>query len=192
LQHAATVVEVVLEVGVVEEEVLDVVLLLVVGVGAELVLVELVLVVGVGDEVELEELVDVVVPMGADVELVELVLVVLPAIVVDEVLVTDVEVVELVLVLVEPPREVEVVDGGYEVELLVDEVLVVEVLVVVVPWSVVVVVPSPGFFSDGTQRSEARRQVPWNTLTNCCCVNWSATVTCFGRNAGWPLASMMR
>ena len=207
LQHCATLVLVV------DDVLVDEVLLLVVGVGAELELVELVLVVeelvvGVGpvdDEVldvlvlvvlgpvvGVVELVVVLVDPGVDEELVELVLVVdvLPGIVVDEPVGCEVEVVELVLVDVEGPTEVEVVDGaGCDVE-LVDEVLVDEVLVVL-GWSMVVVVPAPGFFSDGTQRSDALRHVPRNGDTSCS-MNSSWTDTSCGMKVGCPTASTIR
>ena len=157
-----------------------VVLLLVVGVGPDVdeVLDVLVLVL-VGAVVRTVELVDVVVLPATDEELVELVLVVveeLPPIVVVEPP-TDVDVVELVVV-VEPPSDVEVVDG------VACEVLVVD-------GRMVVVVGLPGFFSDGTQRSEALRHVPLNAVTSCS-VNWSSTDTSRWRKSGCPTASTMR
>jgi hypothetical protein len=185
LQHSATVVLVVEDV-----------LVLVVGIGAEVELVvgagvevELVvgtgvdveLVVGVGDDVELVlgvGVVELVVSPDTDEELVELVLVVvdeLPPIVVVEPA-TDVDVVELVVV--EPPSDVEVVDG-------------VACDVLVVDGRMVVVVGLPGFFSDGTQSSEALRHVPRNAVTSCS-VNWSSTDTWRSRKSGCPAASTMR
>ena len=163
LQHCAPI-----EVLVVDDVLVE--LVLVVGIGAVVelvvgtgVVVELVvgtgvvveLVVGVATDVELVVgvgVVELVVSPGTDEELVELVLVVeeLPPMVVDEP--TDVDVVELVLV--EPPIDVEVVVG------VASEVLVVD------GW-MVVVVALPGFFSDGTQRSEALRHVPRNAVTSC-------------------------
>jgi len=185
----------------------------VVGVGAEVELVELVDVVGVGavvDDVELVDVlgtvepttdVDVVVSPGADELLVELVLVV-----VDEPSPADVEVVELVLVDEPSPAEVEVVElvlvllvlvvpgsdvvvvGGNDVE-LVDVEVVEDVLVV--GRGIVVVVGLFGSFSDGTQRSEALRHVPLNGCTSCS-MNWSRTETVRGTNSLCPCASTTR
>ena len=196
LQHCSpTVLVVVDDVLVVDEEVL-----LVVGVGADEELVELV-------EVLEVEAVDEVVP-GTDVAVVELVLVL-------DVPPTELEVVELVLVLDVPPTELEVVElvlvvlvvpgmdvvvemddvvvGGLDVA-LVDElvlVLVDEVLLVVGVGGIVVVVPAPGSFSDGTQSSEALRHVPRNGFTSCS-MNWSSTETVRGTNSVCPGASTTR
>ena len=180
LQHCAPIVELVV----------DDVLVLVVGAGAEVELVvgvgvDVELVVGTGVDVEL------VVGVATDVELVvgvsvEVELVVgtgvvvalvdvVPTIVVDE---PPTEVVVVELVVVEPPSDVEVVDG------VACEVLVVE-------GGMVVVVGLPGFFSDGTQSSEALRHVPRNAVTSCS-VNWSSTDTSRWRKSGCPTASTMR
>jgi len=189
LQHCAT------EVLVVDDVL--VVLLLVVGIGADVELVvgtgvEVELVVGPGTDVELVVavgadvelvvgvgVVELVVSPDTDEELVELVLVVVeelpPIVVVGPP--TDVDVVELVVV-VEPPSDVEVVDG------VACEVLVVD-------GRMVVVVGLPGFFSDGTQSSEALRHVPRNAVTSCS-VNWSSTDTSRWRKSGCPAASTMR
>jgi hypothetical protein len=148
LQHCAPIVELVVD-DVLEE------LVLVVGTGAEVelvvgVAVDVELVVGVSVEVEL------VVGTGVVVALVDVV----PTSVVDE---PPTEVVVVELVVVEPPSDVEVVDG------VACEVLVVD-------GRMVVVVGLPGFFSDGTQSSEALRHVPRNAVTSCS-VNWSSTDT---------------
>jgi len=63
--------------------------------------------------------------------------------------------------------------------------------VLVVDGRMVVVVGLPGFFSDGTQRSEALRHVPLNAVTSCS-VNWSSTDTSRWRKSGCPTASTMR
>jgi hypothetical protein len=163
----------------------------VVGTGAEVELVELVDVDGVGADVEDVEVVavldvltvepgtdvEVVVSPGVDELLVELVLVV-----VDELPPVEVDVVELVLlvvlvllVLVVTPSDVEVVDD----------------VLVVVTRGTVVVVGLFGSFSDGTQRSEALRQVPRNGFTSCS-RNWSWTDTVRGTNSDCPPASSTR
>jgi len=215
LQHCGPSVLVVDDVLVVLDEEL---LVDVVGTGAELELVELVDVVGVGADVDDVELVDVLdvlvvgtVEPGTDVEVVvspgtDELLVELVLVLVVELSPVDVEVVELVLVDEPPPAEVEVVelvlvllvlvvpgsdvvvDGGSDVE-LVDVELVEDVLVV--GRGRVVVVGLFGSFSDGTQRSEALRQVPLNGCTSCS-RNWSWTETVRGTNSLCPVASTTR
>jgi hypothetical protein len=184
----------------------DVLLVDVVGTGAEVELVELVDVVGVGADVDDVELVDVldvlvvgtvepgtdvevVVSLGPDVLLVELVLVV-----VDELPPSDVEVVELVLVVELPGAEVDVVELVLVLLVLVvppSDVEVVDEVLVVVERGMVVVVGLFGSFSDGTQRSEALRHVPRNGFTSCS-MNWSWTETVRGTNSPCPWASTTR
>jgi hypothetical protein len=131
---------------------------------------------------------DVLVDDDVEVELVDVVLLVL---VVDDVLVDDVDVVLVECVVLVDDEVVELVLVGVLVDVLLVELVLVDEVVgadVVVTSDddvelLVEEVVAPGFFSEGTQRSERRRHSPRSAVRSCS-ANWSTTE--IGRGVNGP------